>query len=113
MLHASVLPHKEQWRMYSRPLTKSSLAYRRILCRFLKNLKMVVVDELHYYSGSLGRYVVLIIPAKRYSAPLVTLPKSCGAFDGFALQLGVRVIFQYAYPPLISLVRSARPLCLL
>jgi ATP-dependent helicase YprA (DUF1998 family) len=25
--------------------------------RFLKNLKIVAVDELHYYAGPLGRFV--------------------------------------------------------
>ncbi|KAL0566115.1 ATP-dependent 3'-5' DNA helicase, partial [Marasmius crinis-equi] len=36
MIHASILPHEELWR------------------RFLKNLKLFVVDELHYYSGTMG-----------------------------------------------------------
>ncbi|TFY60626.1 hypothetical protein EVJ58_g5016 [Rhodofomes roseus] len=36
MLHASILPHEDLWR------------------RFLKNLKLVAVDELHYYSNIFG-----------------------------------------------------------
>ncbi|KAK1232495.1 ATP-dependent 3'-5' DNA helicase [Marasmius sp. AFHP31] len=36
MLNASILPHEELWR------------------RFLKSLKLFVVDELHYYSGTMG-----------------------------------------------------------
>ncbi|PIL23843.1 hypothetical protein GSI_13594 [Ganoderma sinense ZZ0214-1] len=36
MLHASILPHEDQWR------------------RFLKNLKLVAVDELHYYHSIFG-----------------------------------------------------------
>ncbi|KAG6832721.1 hypothetical protein H0H92_012293 [Tricholoma furcatifolium] len=36
MIHASILPHEDLWR------------------RFLKNVKLVAVDELHYYSGLFG-----------------------------------------------------------
>ncbi|KAJ8078462.1 ATP-dependent 3'-5' DNA helicase [Marasmius tenuissimus] len=43
MLNASVLPHEELWR------------------RFLKSLKLFVVDELHYYSGTMGSHVALIM----------------------------------------------------
>ncbi|KXN90485.1 Putative ATP-dependent helicase HRQ1 [Leucoagaricus sp. SymC.cos] len=39
-IHASILPHEENWRS------------------FLRDVKLVVVDELHYYSGLLGRPVV-------------------------------------------------------
>ena len=38
-IHASILPNEDRWR------------------RFMKNLKCVVVDELHYYSGLMGRHV--------------------------------------------------------
>ena len=55
--------------MYGGLLTESSPVYQPILCRFLKNLKMVVVDELHYYSGTLGRYVTFLLPLQRYSTP--------------------------------------------
>ncbi|KAF7796887.1 hypothetical protein EIP86_008072 [Pleurotus ostreatoroseus] len=41
MLHFSILPQEERWR------------------RFLKNLKLVAVDELHYYTGTFGRYIDL------------------------------------------------------
>lgn len=37
-IHASILPNEDRWR------------------RFMKNLKCVVVDELHYYSGLMGRH---------------------------------------------------------
>ncbi|KAL5490199.1 HRQ1 [Sanghuangporus weigelae] len=43
MLHASILPHEENWR------------------QFLKNLKLVAVDELHYYSGVFGTHVAYIM----------------------------------------------------
>ncbi|KZP01431.1 DEAD/H helicase [Calocera viscosa TUFC12733] len=41
-LHASILPNEDAWR------------------RFLRNLKMVVVDELHYYSGLMGTQVSFV-----------------------------------------------------
>ena len=37
MLNASILPNEDRWR------------------QFLKNMKLVVVDELHYYYGLMGR----------------------------------------------------------
>ncbi|KAF8522099.1 DEAD/H helicase [Hysterangium stoloniferum] len=43
MLHASIIPHEDLWR------------------RFLKNLKLVTVDELHYYSGLLGTHIAMIL----------------------------------------------------
>ncbi|EWC47530.1 hypothetical protein DRE_00498 [Drechslerella stenobrocha 248] len=43
MLHANILPHEEQWRT------------------FLKNLKFVVLDELHVYNGLFGSHVAFII----------------------------------------------------
>ncbi|GJJ11981.1 hypothetical protein Clacol_006219 [Clathrus columnatus] len=43
MLHASILPHEELWR------------------RLFQNLKIVVVDELHYYTGLLGSHVAMIL----------------------------------------------------
>ncbi|KAI9064267.1 P-loop containing nucleoside triphosphate hydrolase protein [Trametes sanguinea] len=43
MLHASVLPHEDSWR------------------RFLKNLKIVAVDELHYYHGIFGSHVAQVM----------------------------------------------------
>ncbi|KAF9452846.1 DEAD/H helicase [Macrolepiota fuliginosa MF-IS2] len=42
-IHASILPHEEAWRS------------------FLRNVKLVVVDELHYYSGLLGSHVAFIM----------------------------------------------------
>ncbi|KAF8275225.1 DEAD/H helicase [Lactarius quietus] len=42
-IHASILPHEERWRS------------------FLKNLKLVVVDELHYYHGMFGSHVALVM----------------------------------------------------
>ncbi|KAG5716255.1 putative ATP-dependent helicase HRQ1 [Termitomyces sp. T112] len=43
MIHASILPQEELWR------------------KFLKNIKLIVVDELHYYSGLFGSHVALIL----------------------------------------------------
>ncbi|TFK81693.1 DEAD/H helicase [Polyporus arcularius HHB13444] len=42
MIHASILPHEDTWR------------------RFLKNLKIVAVDELHYYYGIFGSHVAQV-----------------------------------------------------
>ncbi|KAI0703572.1 P-loop containing nucleoside triphosphate hydrolase protein [Cytidiella melzeri] len=44
MIHFSVLPHEEMWRS-----------------RFLKNLKLLAVDELHYYTGTFGSHVAQIL----------------------------------------------------
>lgn len=43
MLHITILPREEKWRT------------------FLKNLKYVVVDEIHVYNGSFGSHVALIM----------------------------------------------------
>lgn len=43
MLHITILPREESWR------------------RFFRNLKFVVVDELHYYAGLFGCHVALIM----------------------------------------------------
>ncbi|EKM55638.1 uncharacterized protein PHACADRAFT_256401 [Phanerochaete carnosa HHB-10118-sp] len=43
MMHFSVLPHEELWR------------------RFLKHLKLVAVDELHYYNGTFGSHVAQVL----------------------------------------------------
>ncbi|EQB43960.1 DEAD/DEAH box helicase [Colletotrichum gloeosporioides Cg-14] len=43
MLHITILPQEERWRT------------------FLKNLKYVVVDELHYYNGQMGSHVSFIM----------------------------------------------------
>ncbi|KAF8248384.1 P-loop containing nucleoside triphosphate hydrolase protein [Wilcoxina mikolae CBS 423.85] len=43
MLHLNILPNEEYWRM------------------FLKNLKYVVVDELHVYNGVFGSHVAFIM----------------------------------------------------
>ncbi|KAF2663998.1 P-loop containing nucleoside triphosphate hydrolase protein [Microthyrium microscopicum] len=43
MLHITILPHEEAWRT------------------FLKNLKYVVVDELHVYNGLFGSHVAMIM----------------------------------------------------
>ncbi|KAI0374726.1 DEAD/H helicase [Pilatotrama ljubarskyi] len=43
MIHASILPHEDAWR------------------RFLKNLKIVAVDELHYYHGIFGSHVAQVM----------------------------------------------------
>ncbi|RYP76093.1 hypothetical protein DL771_001917 [Monosporascus sp. 5C6A] len=43
MLHITVLPQEDRWRT------------------FLKNLKYVVVDELHYYNGLMGSHMAFIM----------------------------------------------------
>lgn len=43
MLHVTILPQEEKWRS------------------FLKELKYVVVDELHYYNGQLGSHTAFIM----------------------------------------------------
>ncbi|KAI0637127.1 DEAD/H helicase [Trametes polyzona] len=43
MIHASILPHEDAWR------------------RFLKNLQIVAVDELHYYHGIFGSHVAQVM----------------------------------------------------
>ncbi|CAM1511128.1 Fc.00g086410.m01.CDS01 [Cosmosporella sp. VM-42] len=43
MLHVTILPQEERWRS------------------FLKNLKYVVVDELHYYNGQMGSHMAFIM----------------------------------------------------
>ncbi|KAB5572407.1 hypothetical protein GE09DRAFT_956103 [Coniochaeta sp. 2T2.1] len=43
MLHITILPQEERWRT------------------FLKNLKYVVVDEIHYYNGLMGSHVAFIM----------------------------------------------------
>ncbi|KAI0396726.1 hypothetical protein F5Y17DRAFT_455794 [Xylariaceae sp. FL0594] len=43
MLHITILPQEERWRT------------------FLKNLRYVVVDELHYYNGLMGSHVAFIM----------------------------------------------------
>ncbi|KAJ7445770.1 P-loop containing nucleoside triphosphate hydrolase protein [Mycena galericulata] len=53
MIHASILPHEDLWRI------------------FLKNLKIFVVDELHYYSGLLGSHVAQI--TRRFRRVLAAL----------------------------------------
>ncbi|KAG9001135.1 hypothetical protein FRB90_011666 [Tulasnella sp. 427] len=43
MIHVSILPHEDTWR------------------RFLKSMKLLVVDELHYYNGTLGCHTAWIM----------------------------------------------------
>ncbi|KAF5718100.1 DEAD DEAH box helicase [Fusarium mundagurra] len=43
MLHITILPQEERWRSY------------------LKNLKYVVMDELHYYNGQMGSHMSFIM----------------------------------------------------
>ncbi|KAK6361007.1 hypothetical protein TWF730_007122 [Orbilia blumenaviensis] len=43
MLHLNILPNEEQWRT------------------FLRNLKFVVIDELHVYNGLFGSHVALVM----------------------------------------------------
>ncbi|KAJ7043253.1 P-loop containing nucleoside triphosphate hydrolase protein [Mycena alexandri] len=53
MIHASILPHEDLWRT------------------FLKNMKLFVVDELHYYSGIFGSHVAQI--TRRFRRVLAAL----------------------------------------
>ena len=53
MLHITILPQEERWRS------------------FLKNLKYVVVDELHYYNGQLGSHVAFIMRRLRRTCAAV------------------------------------------
>ncbi|KAH9946253.1 P-loop containing nucleoside triphosphate hydrolase protein [Epithele typhae] len=57
MLHASILPHEDTWR------------------RFLKNLKLVAVDELHYYHGTFGRSKSLADHRVRFVSCSATISK--------------------------------------
>ncbi|QRW02955.1 DEAD/DEAH box helicase [Ceratobasidium sp. AG-Ba] len=54
MLHASILPNEEHWR------------------RFLKNLHLIVVDELHYYSNVFGSHVSMIMRRLRRDIEVIT-----------------------------------------
>ena len=77
MLHASVLPHEDLWRRYD-PLRNTLLAECIVFMdirRFLKNLKLVAVDELHYYTGIFGRWVA---PVHRADHILIAL-QPCSA----------------------------------
>ena len=56
MLHASILPYEENWRQCADRSNIYSCADPDFV-RFLKNLKLVAVDELHYYSGVFGTCV--------------------------------------------------------
>ncbi|KAG9018344.1 hypothetical protein FRB93_000047 [Tulasnella sp. JGI-2019a] len=55
ILHITILPQEDKWR------------------RFLKNIKLVVVDELHYYHGTLGRFVMPALPAPITCRTVLTL----------------------------------------
>ncbi|KAI0736617.1 P-loop containing nucleoside triphosphate hydrolase protein [Fomitopsis betulina] len=65
MLHASILPHEDLWR------------------RFLKNLRLVAVDELHYYTNIFGSHVAQVMRRFRRVCTAVgnarTLFVSCSA----------------------------------
>ncbi|WFD26002.1 ATP-dependent 3'-5' DNA helicase [Malassezia nana] len=59
MLHQAILPFEEQWR------------------RFLQGLRVVVLDELHVYTGIFGTHVALILRRLR---------RLCAALGNHALQ---------------------------
>jgi len=65
MLHSSILPHEELWR------------------RFFRNLKFVVVDELHIYAGLFGSHVAMVMRRLRRVCEAVGNPSvrfiSCSA----------------------------------
>jgi DEAD/DEAH box helicase domain-containing protein len=56
MLHSSILPHEDLWRRCVLTLfwNHQCILNDRFKSSFLKSLKIVAVDELHYYSGLLG-----------------------------------------------------------
>lgn len=59
MIHASILPHEDLWRTSAIFLPSINLQLKpKLYGSFLKNLKLVAVDELHYYSDLFGRYTI-------------------------------------------------------
>ena len=61
--------------------------------RFLKNIKLVAVDELHYYSGTFGRLVFFCLyptlPLQPLTSRIAMSHRSSDAFEEFALRLEV------------------------
>lgn len=57
MLHLTILPQEERWR------------------RFFRNLKFVVVDELHIYAGLFGCHVAFVM-RRQVSTDLISLSLS-------------------------------------
>ncbi|KAG9006140.1 hypothetical protein FRB94_000965, partial [Tulasnella sp. JGI-2019a] len=72
ILHITILPQEDKWR------------------RFLKNIKLVVVDELHYYHGTLGSHAAYIMRRLRRVCAAVgnrrSLFVSCSATIGQPLR---------------------------
>jgi hypothetical protein len=61
MIHAAILPHEDLWRRYVLLSFPKSAIHWLQFCRFLKNLKIVAVDELHYVSVMLPLFARLFI----------------------------------------------------
>ncbi|CCM03863.1 uncharacterized protein FIBRA_06013 [Fibroporia radiculosa] len=59
MLHTSILPHEDLWR------------------RFLKNLKLVAVDELHYYYNIFGSHVAQVMRRFRRVCAAIGNRRTC------------------------------------
>lgn len=60
--------------------------------RFLGNLKLMAVDELHYYTDLFGRYPISKSNASFGTDALeVTSRKSSGGFGGSVLRLAVSI----------------------
>jgi DEAD/DEAH box helicase domain-containing protein len=57
MIHASILPHEDLWRKSVIDFGWHNTCFWNdsSFDRFFKNLKIMAVDELHYYSDLFGR----------------------------------------------------------
>ncbi|KAI0811238.1 P-loop containing nucleoside triphosphate hydrolase protein [Irpex lacteus] len=71
MIHFSILPHEDMWR------------------RFLKNLKLLAVDELHYYTGTFGSHVAQILRRFR---------RICAAVGNRRVQFDVKEVTEDGAP---------------
>jgi DEAD/DEAH box helicase domain-containing protein len=94
MLHASVLPHEELWRRFITLPVFDLPICDHFYNRFLTNLKLVAVDELHYYHGLFGRYGNIDPKAPMHTANLLFAVMSllfCGGYGESAQPWAVSV----------------------